>query len=143
MEHECNEGAEQILPVGHSSAQLPAGLTHSSGLQENHWYPAWPALARLLERGAIQLCGMLACPSKFQIGLGQRQNCTRHRSDWDGGKDCACGYTVCSLVMLGLSYVCFCNGVVCLWFACPLSPEWRHSCGKGTGNSCKVPKCLS
>lgn len=89
-EHECNEGAKQILPVGRSSARLPAGLTHSSGLQENPWYPARPVLARLPERGTIQLCGMLACLSKFQIWLGQRQNCTRRRLDWDGGERLMC-----------------------------------------------------
>jgi len=115
LEHEYNDGMEQILPSGHASAQLPTGLTHSIRPQENHSYPARAVLARLPERRAIQLCRTSAPPSKFQIWLVQRQICTRRVLAGDRLlMPAGVVQTVCSPVMSGLSCTDFCSGVVYL-----------------------------
>lgn len=60
---------EQMLPFGHTSAQLPTGLTHSTRLQENHWYPAQPVLACLSERSVSDPAVQGVSPTEHIPGL--------------------------------------------------------------------------
>lgn len=60
---------EQMLPFGHTSAQLPNGLTHSTRLQENHWYPAQPVLAYLSEKSVRDPAVQGVSPTEHSLGL--------------------------------------------------------------------------
>lgn len=106
LEQERSEGVEQIQPFGHASAQLPAGMTPSTGLQESHPHPARPV---------TQLCQM----SAPQTVSPQLPNWARAAAElpqmwvWPGRGKMACvGQALCSPVTWGQS--CFRSGVVCL-----------------------------
>lgn len=143
---EYNEGMEQMLPFGHTSAQLPTGLTHSTRLQENHWYPAQPVLACLSERrisdpavqgvSPTEHISDLACaapePPQTEVRPGEDKISNASQGVQPG----SVGTLMCVLPEHGWCVYWF---VVCL----PTIPERRHSCAEGAGNSCRVTECLS
>lgn len=103
-----------MLPFGHTSAQLPTGLTHSTRLQENHWYPAQPMLACLSERRMRDPAVRGVSPMEHILDLA------RHWEEQGNIRfliQSGCAASFCQVVCLQSKDGVF-TGV---WFACSLS----------------------